>query len=68
MKRKETAKAQYYLDLARPKIYLPALASRKREYLFISYYIEGVINLLEGLNYKAIESAKKSIELGQVLI
>jgi len=65
MKRKETAKAQYYLDLALPKIYLPALASRKREYLFISYYIQGGINLLQGQYYKAIENAQKSIELGQ---
>ncbi|BAO55967.1 response regulator [Nonlabens marinus] len=63
MTRKEIAKSQYYLDLARPKLYLPSLSSRKNEYLFISYYVQGRLDLLRGDNFKAIESANISLDL-----
>lgn len=65
MTRNEPGIAQNYLDLARPKLFLPELASRKTEYLASSDYIQAGIYLSQGLNFRAIESANQSLALGE---
>jgi tetratricopeptide (TPR) repeat protein len=60
MTRNEPRIAQQYLDLARPKLFLPELASRKTEYLASCDYIQAGIFLSQGFNFRAIESANQS--------
>ncbi|WP_194852250.1 response regulator [Nonlabens antarcticus] len=63
--KEEPEMAQKHVDLAMSKLGITSTDARRDENLSNSYQSQGSIYLLQGLNYKSIESTLKSLELGK---